>query len=89
MNQTLRVGILGAGGYVGAELVRLVHQHPRLSLVMVAAREKAGKRLTDVLPGALGVTGLSELVLEAFEPHHFDVFLRQFMPTRRRHPPDL
>ena len=35
---------------------------------MVAAREKAGKRLTDVLPGALGVAGLSELVLEAFEP---------------------
>jgi len=68
MNQTLRVGILGAGGYVGAELVRLVHQHPRLSLVMVGAREKAGKRLTDVLPGALGVAGLGELVLEAFEP---------------------
>jgi len=68
MTQTLRVGILGAGGYVGAELVRLVHQHPRLSLVLVAAREKAGKRLTEVLPGALGVAGLSELVLEAFEP---------------------
>jgi N-acetyl-gamma-glutamyl-phosphate reductase len=68
MAETLRVGILGAGGYVGAELVRLVYQHPRLSLVMVAAREKAGKRLTDVLPGALGVAGLSELVLEPFDP---------------------
>jgi N-acetyl-gamma-glutamyl-phosphate reductase len=68
MTETLRVGILGAGGYTGAELVRLVHQHPRLRLVMVAAREKAGKRLTDVLPGALGVAGLSELVLEAFDP---------------------
>ena len=68
MTQPLRVGILGAGGYTGAELVRLVHQHPQLELVMVAAREKAGKRLVDVLPGALGVAGLSELVLEAFEP---------------------
>jgi N-acetyl-gamma-glutamyl-phosphate reductase len=68
MTQTLRVGILGAGGYTGAELVRLVHQHPRLSLVLVAAREKAGKRLSEVLPGALGVSGLSELVLEAFAP---------------------
>jgi N-acetyl-gamma-glutamyl-phosphate reductase len=68
MSETLRVGILGAGGYTGAELVRLVHQHPRLRLVLVAAREKAGKRLTDVLPGALGVSGLSELVLEPFEP---------------------
>lgn len=68
MPETLRVGILGAGGYTGAELVRLLHGHPKLSLVMVGAREKAGKRLSEVLPGALGVAGLSELVLESFEP---------------------
>src|SRR4051812_3795341 len=68
MPATLRVGILGAGGYVGAELVRLVHQHPQLSLVMVGAREKAGKRLSEVLPGTLGVAGLSDLMLESFEP---------------------
>jgi N-acetyl-gamma-glutamyl-phosphate reductase len=68
MPATLRVGILGAGGYVGSELVRLVHQHPQLALAMVGAREKAGKRLSEVLPGALGVAGLSDLVLEAFEP---------------------
>jgi N-acetyl-gamma-glutamyl-phosphate reductase len=68
MPATLRVGILGAGGYVGAELVRLVHQHPQLSLVMVGAREKAGKRLSEVLPGTLGVSGLSDLMLESFEP---------------------
>ncbi len=68
MSQTLRVGILGAGGYVGAELVRLLHQHPRVSIVMVGAREKAGKRLSEVLPGTLGVSGLSALVLEGFEP---------------------
>lgn len=68
MSNTLRVGILGAGGYTGAELVRLLHQHPRLSIVMVGAREKAGKRLSEVLPGTLGVAGLSDLVLEGFEP---------------------
>ena len=68
MSNTLRVGILGAGGYTGAELVRLLHQHPRLSIVMVGAREKAGKRLSEVLPGTLGVAGLADLVLEAFEP---------------------
>jgi N-acetyl-gamma-glutamyl-phosphate reductase len=68
MTQSLRVGILGAGGYVGAELVRLLHGHPQLTIVMVGAREKAGKRLSDVLPGALGVAGLSDLVLEPFEP---------------------
>jgi N-acetyl-gamma-glutamyl-phosphate reductase len=64
----LRVGILGAGGYTGAELVRLLHGHPKLSIVMVGAREKAGKRLSEVLPGTLGVAGLSDLVLEGFAP---------------------
>jgi N-acetyl-gamma-glutamyl-phosphate reductase len=68
MEGTLRVGILGAGGYTGSELVRLLHQHPRLSIVMVGAREKAGKRLSEVLPGTLGVAGLADLVLEGFEP---------------------
>ncbi len=68
MTETLRVGILGAGGYTGAELVRLLHGHPRLVTVMVGAREKAGKRLSEVLPGALGIAGLGELVLEGFEP---------------------
>ncbi|HWA76977.1 MAG TPA: N-acetyl-gamma-glutamyl-phosphate reductase [Polyangiaceae bacterium] len=64
----LRVGIIGAGGYTGAELVRLIHSHPELSLVMCAAREKAGKRLGEVLPNVLGVPALSELLLEPFDP---------------------
>src|SRR5262245_44422547 len=64
----LRAAILGAAGYTGMELLRLVHRHPELELVMVAARENAGKRLGDVLPSTLGVAGVGERVLEAFEP---------------------
>jgi N-acetyl-gamma-glutamyl-phosphate reductase len=64
----LRAAILGAAGYTGAELLRLVHRHPELELVMVAARENAGKRLGDVVPSTLGVEGVGDRVLEAFEP---------------------
>ena len=46
----VRIGIIGASGYTGAELVRLVPLHPRLELGYVGAREKAGQRLGDVLP---------------------------------------
>lgn len=77
MAGTLRVGILGAGGYTGAELVRLLHGHPRLSIAMVGAREKAGKRLSEVLPGALGVAGLSDLMLESFEPEQAPALARR------------
>lgn len=65
---TLRVGIVGAGGYTGAELVRLCHAHPRLAIEWVAARENAGKRLDEVLPATQGIAGLGERMLESFEP---------------------
>jgi N-acetyl-gamma-glutamyl-phosphate reductase len=68
MPEVVRVGIVGAGGYTGAELVRLVHGHPRLDLVWVAAREKAGLKLADVVPTTQGVAGLGDRVLEAFDP---------------------
>jgi N-acetyl-gamma-glutamyl-phosphate reductase len=67
-SQQVRVGIVGAAGYTGGELVRLVHGHPRLELAYVAARERAGKRLEEALPSTAGVRGIGEMVLEAFEP---------------------
>jgi N-acetyl-gamma-glutamyl-phosphate reductase len=63
----LRVGIIGAGGYTGSELVRFVDAHPHLELAYVAARENAGKTLAEVLPNTEGVRGLGELRLESLE----------------------
>ncbi len=68
MSEPIRVGIIGASGYTGGELVRLIVKHPRLSLALVAAREKAGQRLGEVLPSTEGVSGLGDRVLEAFAP---------------------
>jgi N-acetyl-gamma-glutamyl-phosphate reductase len=64
----LKVGIVGAGGYTGAELVRLIHAHPRLELVWVAARERAGQKLAEALPNTQGISGLGDMTLEAFDP---------------------
>jgi N-acetyl-gamma-glutamyl-phosphate reductase len=64
----LRAGIVGAAGYTGAELVRLLHGHPRLELTYVAARERAGQRLAQAVPSTLGVAGLGELLLASFDP---------------------
>ncbi len=38
----LRVGVLGATGYVGAELVRLLERHPAVRIVALAARNREG-----------------------------------------------
>ena len=40
-----RIGIIGARGYVGSELIRLIAGHPDFELAFVASRERAGQRL--------------------------------------------
>ena len=40
-----RIGIIGARGYVGSELIRLIAAHPDFELAFVASRERAGQRL--------------------------------------------
>ena len=41
------IGIVGARGHTGAELIRLVDAHPGLELAFVSSRELAGHRLAD------------------------------------------
>src|SRR5690606_36547424 len=64
---TLRVGILGAAGYTGAELIRLIDLHPELELTYVAARENAGQKLGVVVPTTERVRGFGDLDIEPFE----------------------
>ena len=47
---TFTLGIVGARGHTGAELIKLVAAHPRLALAFVSSRERAGQRLADHHP---------------------------------------
>lgn len=47
---TLNVAILGASGYTGAELVRLLATHPDLRIAAMSADRKAGERMASVFP---------------------------------------
>lgn len=44
------VGIVGASGYTGAELLRIVHQHPDLELRVATGDSMAGRRCADLYP---------------------------------------
>ena len=46
----IRVGILGASGYTGAELIRLLAQHPSARPTLLTGDRAAGKPLGDVFP---------------------------------------
>ncbi len=46
----IRVAVLGASGYTGADLVRLALGHPDVRIVALSANAKAGQAMTDVWP---------------------------------------
>jgi N-acetyl-gamma-glutamyl-phosphate reductase len=48
------VGIIGARGYVGSELIRLIAAHPQLELAFVSSREREGQKLADHEDGYTG-----------------------------------
>jgi N-acetyl-gamma-glutamyl-phosphate reductase len=50
MNTPLRIAVLGASGYTGADLVRLALTHPRLEIAALSANAKAGQTMLEVWP---------------------------------------
>ncbi len=51
----MRTAIIGASGYTGAELVRIIACHPQLKIVALAADRNAGKELHEVFPAFRGL----------------------------------
>lgn len=47
---TCQIAIIGASGYTGAELMRLIATHPEMQIAALAANSKAGQRVADVFP---------------------------------------
>src|SRR5512140_2690430 len=47
---TIKVGIVGASGYSGEELVRLLLGHPEVELSAVTSRQYAGQSLAQIFP---------------------------------------
>lgn len=45
-----KIGVLGASGYTGSELVRLLLRHPRAEIILLTADRSAGKEMRDVFP---------------------------------------
>jgi N-acetyl-gamma-glutamyl-phosphate reductase len=50
MADKTRIAVLGASGYTGAELLRLLIRHPRVEIVLLTADRRAGQHMGDVFP---------------------------------------
>ncbi len=46
----VKVGVLGASGYTGAELVRLLLRHPHIEIALLTADRRAGQEMRQVFP---------------------------------------
>lgn len=51
----MKVGIVGASGYSGEVLVKLLLAHPHVTLATVTSRSNAGKPLASVIPAVRGI----------------------------------
>lgn len=54
----IKVGILGAAGYTGGELIRLLLNHPSAEIVFANSESNAGNRIADVHTGLIGETDM-------------------------------
>ncbi len=54
----IKTAIIGAAGYTGGELLRLLVHHPACELVYVHSNSQKGKKVADVHPDLIGDTGL-------------------------------
>jgi len=65
----MKIGVIGASGYAGGELLRLLAGHPEFEVCTVTAHSNAGETITSVHPQLLSYTGKK---FSAFAASDFD-----------------
>lgn len=53
-DKSIKVGIVGGTGYTGVELLRLLSQHPQVTLTAITSRKESGLAVADMFPNLRG-----------------------------------
>lgn len=72
---SIRLGLVGARGYVGAELIRLIVAHPQYELAFVSSREREGQLLSAHESGYAGALRYVAYGPEAAAAHGVDALI--------------
>ncbi|MCL2135964.1 MAG: N-acetyl-gamma-glutamyl-phosphate reductase [Coriobacteriia bacterium] len=74
--ETFKVAVVGGSGYTGAELVRLLLEHPGFELIAATSTNENGLPLAEKYPALLGFTDLKYSLVSELPVHELDaVFL--------------
>ena len=65
-----KVGIVGASGYTGAELLRLLAAHPELDVVVATGDSQAGQPIAGLYPSLTGA--YADRVFDRWDPDLVD-----------------
>ncbi len=63
----IRIGVLGASGYTGGELLRLLAGHDGMDVAMLSAERRAGRRLAEVFPHLASMNAPDLVSIDAFD----------------------
>jgi len=67
------IAVFGASGYTGAELVRLLLRHPKVTIKGLTADRKAGQAISAVFPQFVGFDLPKLVTIEDLDPAAFDL----------------
>ena len=69
------VGLVGARGHTGAELISLLGQHPGFELALASSRKHAGNSVAGQVPGFEGKLRFVDLPPEELSQYHLDALV--------------
>ena len=59
----MKVSVLGATGYAGAELLRILYQHPQADVVHITSESHTGESIASLYPHLRGLYDMKHLIM--------------------------
>lgn len=72
-SKKIKTAVLGASGYTGAEMIRLIAGHPHFELHSVSAHSHAGRKLGEMFPHLMGVGDFNLVTADAIDWSEVDL----------------
>jgi len=69
----LQIGIIGATGYTGSELIRLLHYHPQAEVKLMTSESKAGQPISEVYSALYGMMDQQLQPMRTVNEYELDV----------------